>query len=445
VRALLLVLLLMACPAWAQDNADASARQSDRDAAMLRRIETLEAEIKALKAQLDPATRTAETAATAPTDAAVPASETEKTPTACTAGETSSLQCRTAASATADAHGGMDHGRGGHDVRLGRSKTHVAMYGDTGWMQGAADLNRRNSFAVGEFDLFATTQLSPKLRVLAEASVWAATQNNRFWLDLQRMFVTYAVNDYFQVSLGRYHTAIGYYNTAYHHSAVMQNAIGRPFLYKWEWEGGVLPVHNVGVSATGRVPSGRVGLHYVVEAGNGRTSSLTSNNPVFVQNLFDENDHKSVNVALYARPDFVPGMQVGFSIYHDLLTPLGKPKVGENISAAHFVFSNPSYEFMNEAILIQHSVSGGATFNTPGFYSQVSKRFGQAHPYFRYEYFNGSKTEPIFPAAGRRNGPAVGVRFDVAESAAFKLQYNREERRNMPSANGFATQFAFAF
>jgi len=36
---------------------------------------------------------------------------------------------------------------------------------------------------------------------------------------------------------GRYHTAIGWYNTAYHHSAWMQTAIGRPLLFAFETTG----------------------------------------------------------------------------------------------------------------------------------------------------------------------------------------------------------------
>jgi len=36
----------------------------------------------------------------------------------------------------------------------------------------------------------------------------------------------------------RYHTAIGYYNTAYHHSTWFQTTTGRPFLFEFEDKGG---------------------------------------------------------------------------------------------------------------------------------------------------------------------------------------------------------------
>src|SRR5207247_10157642 len=51
-----------------------------------------------------------------------------------------------------------------------------------------------------------------------------------------------------------------------------QTTIDRPFIFAFEDEGGILPVHNVGLSASGQIPSGRLGLRYIAEIGNGRTS-----------------------------------------------------------------------------------------------------------------------------------------------------------------------------
>ena len=84
----------------------------------------------------------------------------------------------------------------------------------------------------------------------------------------------YRFNDYFSVSGGRFHTAIGYYNTAYHHGNWLSTAEGRPIMYLFEDSGGVLPVHTVGVTMTGLIPqTGRLGLHWVAEMGNGRASN----------------------------------------------------------------------------------------------------------------------------------------------------------------------------
>ena len=40
-------------------------------------------------------------------------------------------------------------------------------------------------------------------------------------------------------------------------------------MYYFEDAGGVLPVHEVGVTTTGYVPSGKWNLHWTAEVGNG--------------------------------------------------------------------------------------------------------------------------------------------------------------------------------
>jgi hypothetical protein len=258
------------------------------------------------------------------------------------------------------------------------------------------------------------------------------------------LLLQYSPNDLFKLSAGRYHTAIGYYNTAYHHSTWLQTATGRPFLFQFEDGGGILPIHNVGVSATGLIPSGRLQLHYVAEIGNGRASRSPLDEPV--QNVVDENNGKAVNFALFATPEAVRGLQFGFSTYHDHLTPANAPRIGELIFAAHAVMVRPNFEWLNEALLIRHALDGSSrVFNTPGFYSQISKRFGSYRPYFRYQYVNGSNSEPVFPDVGRRQGPSVGLRFDASESVALKLQYDRTDLRHQPAFNDLTLQLAFTF
>lgn len=265
-----------------------------------------------------------------------------------------------------------------------------------------------------------------------------------FIVDVERLLLQYSHNDYFNFAVGRYHTAIGYYNTAYHHSTWLQTAIGRPFLFAFEDEGGILPTHEVGASISGRLPSGSLGLHYIVEVGNGRASRTPLDEAI--QNVVDENNRKAVNVAFFARPQALRGLQTGFSVYHDRLAPDAMPKIGRTILAAHVVFAKPNFEWLNEALLVRHAPKGNPrVFNTPGFYTQISRRFGSYRPYLRYEYVNAPVNEPVFSDVGLRHGPSVGLRYEPIESLAFKLQYDRVGRRNLPGMNILTTQFAFTF
>ena len=137
----------------------------------------------------------------------------------------------------------------------------------------------------------------------------------------------------------------------------LQTAVDRPFLFAFEDGGGILPIHNVGLSATGRIPSGGLGLHYIAEIGNGRTSRSLLDAPV--QNHIDENNGKSFNVGLYARPASLPGLQAGFSLYRDTLHPEGNAKTGQTIYAGHLVYNASGMEFLTEGLLLRHALEIG--------------------------------------------------------------------------------------
>ena len=348
---------------------------------------------------------------------------------------------------------------------LGKTLMRIRGFGDIsligGNQEGSASTNtpsQTTSFALGELDLFITSDISEKFNFLSELVFEAGPDNiygvqrgvpNAFKVEPERYLMQYSYNDYLNIAAGRFHTAIGYYNTAYHHSTWFQTTTGRPYLFAFEDEGGILPTHTVGVTATGLVPSGGLGLHWVAEVGNNRASQ----NPLQqepVQNQVDDQNHKAFNLAAFARPDAVRGLQTGFSFYRDVLAPANQPKVGEDIMAIHAILERPKYEWLNEVVLIRHAIIGESkVYNTPGFYTQVSRQFGSFRPYFRYQYLNVAKTEPIFPEVGLQHGPSAGIRFDASEFVALKFQYDytfqRQQANEQPGFNTLTMQIGFTF
>jgi hypothetical protein len=336
---------------------------------------------------------------------------------------------------------------------VGRTLLRIRGFGDIS-VHGDTQKGDHTSFSLGQLDLFVTSDVSDKFKFISEIVFEGGPSNiygkvegeaNSFSVDVERYLLQYAHNDFFNISAGRVHTAIGYYNTEYHHSSWLQTATGRPFLYEFEDHGGILPIHMVGVSATGEIPSGSLGLHYVAEMGNGRASRQ----PLVeepVQNVLADQNHKAFNLALFARPESLHGIQAGFSFYHDLLAPQNRPRISESIMAAHAVLVRPKYEWLNEAVLDRHVLPGSwGTFNTPGFYSQVSKQIASYRPYLRYQYVNAPSGEPLFPDVGLRHGPSAGLRFDASESVALKFQYDYTFLRNQPGISQLGLQMGFTF
>jgi hypothetical protein len=311
-----------------------------------------------------------------------------------------------------------------------------------------------STFEFGSLDLFMTARLSDKVSTLGEV-LFLAESDNSIGVDVERLFLKYRQSDYFVATFGRYHTWVGYYNTAFNKGEFLETTVDRPFVYAFDDQGGVLPMQDIGINVTGKIPSGKMGLNYVVEVGNGRAWGLNSEP---TQNNQDATNSKSINGGLFIRPDKISGLQMGFSIRHDNLSVPG-PSVGETIATVHAVFINSKYEILNEGALVRHVVPVGPAFNTSAFYSQISRAFHDFRPYFRYQYFNAASGDPVYRYAiqntyapldvtafvGRLNGPSAGIRWDFTQHSAVKVQYDRYSLRGLATENGLTTQIAFTF
>jgi len=418
--------------------------------ALLTRVEQLEARVKQLESERKPAA--ALSSATASTSAPPPSTGPALVPATLVSSSAAKAAAQEPATSTPAESDQIQSDNAMERMDVSRTLLRIRGFGDIS-LHGDTQKGDTTSFSLGQLDLFVTSDVSDKFRFLSEIVFENGGTNiygtqvgdrNSFGVDIERYLLQYSHNDYFNLSAGRGHTAIGYYNTEYHHSSWLQTATGRPFLFDFEDHGGILPIHLVGATASGQIPSGSLGLHYVAEVGNGR-ASRTPLTEEPVQNDVDDQNHKAYNFALFARPEAVRGLQTGFSFYRDVLAPANSPRIGESILAAHVVLVRPRYEWLNEVLLDRHTIHGTRDYNTPAFYTQLSRQIGSYRPYMRYQYMNVANTEPIFPDVGLREGPSLGVRYDASESVALKFQYDYTRLRNQPAVNGLELQLGFTF
>lgn len=327
--------------------------------------------------------------------------------------------------------------------------------GDYGFVPGSA-----GNFYTGDFGLFLTSKLTEKASVLAEL-VFEEGDAQRYRVDLRRVLLKYDYSDHLKMSFGRYQTNIGYYNSAFRSAAWLQTTADRPLVMEFATNGGLLPTQAIGVSVTGEIPSGKLGLNYIAEYGSSDTIRPDINGD---GQLTDENNGNQTNVGIFARPDALPGLQIGSSYYHDQISdnvlnahidtkappPPGSPgpaaRYEQTIVNSYAVYVAHGLEFLNEGFLIRHALIGGSLhFDTPAFYSQISRQFGPVRPFFRYQYVNASPGNFIYDDVGLRFGPSFGARYDLNDYVAFKLQLGRIARRNEPDLSGLHLQLAFTF
>ncbi len=317
------------------------------------------------------------------------------------------------------------------------------------------------NFYTSDFGLFLTSRLTDKASVLAEI-IFEEGDAQSYSVDLRRMLLKYDCNDHLKFSFGRYQTSIGYYNWAFRSAAWLQTTADRPLVMQYSSDGGLLPTQAVGVSVTGTIPSGKLGLNYVAEYGSSDTvrPDLTGDG-----RLTDENNGNHLNVGVFLRPDAARGLQIGTSYYHDQISnndintltgapgppPLGylgtSARYGQTIVNAYAVYIAHGIEFLNEGFLIRQALIGGPLhFDNSAFYSQFSKQLGPVRPFFRYQYVNANtNSNSIFDDVGLRYGPSFGVRYDLNEYMAFKAQLDHTVRGGQPDLNGLQLQWAFTF
>src|SRR2546430_3447907 len=278
-----------------------------------------------------------------------------------------------------------------------------------------------SGFDLGQFVLHLASPLSEKVSYFGEVSFTA--QPSGYDLQVERTIIRYDYNDYFKMSFGKYHTPIGYWNTAFHHGAWLQTTISRPEMVKIG--GTFTPIHFVGLLAEGNLPSGGLGLGYSVGLGNGRSSILSK-----AGDRGDSNDNRTLWASVFARPVRFYGLQFGGSVYGDKLSPDPGKNFGEWITSADVVWTKERPEFLSEFANAQHrDLQTSQTFNSQAFYVQLAYRLSWLEskwkPYYRFEYIHRPANEPVWDVSGLSNvadlgSSTVGGRYDITNYSAFK-------------------------
>jgi len=303
--------------------------------------------------------------------------------------------------------------------------------------------NANNSFAVGDFDLFLTSHLTSKAMVLGEV-VFSETSEQEFEVDVERLLLKYDFKDYFKLSFGRYHTPINYWNTAFHHGQWLQTSISRPEMT--QFGGSFIPVHFVGTLVEGEAPASGLNLNYNFGLGNGRGAVISRPG-----DFGDVNNNRAWLANIFVKPDHPYGLRVGGSVYRDELNPLIAPAAREWIQSANVVWDKETPEIIAEFANVTHTpIQGGVTSNSQAYYVQTAYRLPFLQklwkPYSRFEYIHVPKSDPIFRSVVPSfSGWTFGLRYDISSFAAFKWEYRRYDRRDLPIINGAFIQTSFTF
>ena len=312
----------------------------------------------------------------------------------------------------------------------------------------------RNDFRIGQLDLFLHQHLTDKVRFLTEI-VFETGANGETVADLERLWVGYDVDELLKLQLGKEHTPIGYWNHTYHHGAILHQGIARPGFLDFEDDGGLLPVHDIGLMASGsKVITDAFEPKYKVMVGNGG-----SNLPNGPNASADSDKHKPVTVrvgaTLYEVFEFGVGgrtERIDFSTMTDRSSP--------NLGIKQKILSlDAKFDWAGLGILAEyHEVFNQrdgvpGTSRNPMYFGQaaytLSGRLSNFTPYARYESAITAPLDPFYAlipeSAGKRQVVLGGLKWQPSAQFAVKGEVQGVKSPGLATRTRSIVQVAFVY
>ncbi len=290
---------------------------------------------------------------------------------------------------------------------------------------------RHPAFSLGAQDFLIRGDLGAHIVATTEFAVEFG-DTNQAGVDLERLHVRWENAHYF-VQAGRSHTEIGYFNNAYHHGHWLQPTIERPSWVRFEDEGGLLPIHTVGVSAGATTALGPGSLRGVVSVSNGRGYVQDD-----IRNEYDYSARKAFHAALEAVGVGLRDLRLGLSGFYDripaapaaLRPALPDTAIDEWILGAHVAYPSAPLLVIVEGYLIDHHAAG-RSYRTYGGFGVVGYALNFVTPYLEVSGIASSGSrDPFFipdPSAGRSSLDELeliaGTRIDTSDWSALKFEY----------------------
>jgi hypothetical protein len=311
----------------------------------------------------------------------------------------------------------------------------------------SSDRRTRSTFGLGQFSLFLSAPIANNITVVTETALKLGTDNRQSQsIELERVYIKYTIADALKLAFGRTHTALGYWNEAYHHGGLLNPTVARPEILRF---GGVMPLHSVGVEVSGRVNAGGGwDVNYVGNFANGRSREFSA-----TQGGSDLDRQKALAFKVsFTHESDIATIIAGPMFYHDTIpadpTRTGRgSSINETIPGFHLVVRSPRVEVISEYFRIRHDgADDHVRREHTGWYAIASgRRTGKWKPYGGIDITEFDTSDLYFTGANTSIRRLLGgARLDLNPHNAIKFEYRRELRsKEKGHVVLFNTAFAF--
>jgi len=326
------------------------------------------------------------------------------------------------------------------DAQLELSQAEFNLMGFADVSYVSKDNSNRDGFVIGQAVAHLTASLGHSLSAFGEFS--ATGKDSGYSMEVERLAIKYEFSDRYKLSAGRYHTPIGYWNSAFHHGAWLQTTTSRPEMIKFGSK--IVPIHFVGALLEGSLGSRKLGFEYKAGLGNGRHANIAR-----AGDAGDLNGDKAWMLQINARPQNIFGLNVGLGFYNDEISLPASPNVEETTFSAHAAWHKETPEVIIEYIHSNHELATNSAISgdVDAWYAQFAYRLPGKNkewkPYARLERTRVDDSDPLLGAENLDyDGSILGVRWDFNPHAALKGEYRNEEFNNGGRENNFRLQIS---
>lgn len=335
-----------------------------------------------------------------------------------------------------------------------RSEARLPLHGfaDVGHVYSNDPAAHKSGFSLGTLDIYLTPEFGDRGKSIIELA-FEYDDGGSLAVDLERMQFGYTFSDAMTLWAGRFHTPLGYWNTAFHHGAQTQTAVLRPRFIEFEDRGGILPAHGVGLLATGALRAGAGKLQYDAYLSNG---NRLKDGVLDFDAYRDDNANKQVGGNLrYTFGGSLEGLTLGLHGLAQKVDDSDKhTRTQVNVHGVFAVLERGNWEVIGEYYGFRNEDLSGTTGTHASWagFAQGGYTFGAAWtPYLRLEKAALDQTDNYF--LGQTSGrsyqrQALGLRYKLNASAALKVELNRTVEENAlaePTTNEVRLQLAVQF
>lgn len=308
-----------------------------------------------------------------------------------------------------------------------------------------ADAHRNGDFAFGSLDLY-VAEVVEDVEILIETLIEEGDE-----LDIERLTIGYTFNDAAKLRMGRFHTPLGFWNTAYHHGVQLQPTIERPKFLTFDDAGGILPTHVVGVNLLGRVNTRAGAVDYSAMLGNGPMIDL-GKAVLTPNNTSDNNIGKSAAFNVSISPSVIAGLKLGVSGHIAEVTSNDDPvtiDVDQTIYALSAVYTKGPLGMAAEYFRIEDKSKSAGDFTNTAYYGLIKYSIKEKwEPYLMYEKLSVGDDDPymsVLQAGIDNKEMTLGLRYNISYRSSLKGEYRNIIDEGGKDWDEVALQWALAF